>query len=220
MENTLGKLTDHLDRHKEWIIVGDFNMVEAITDRKEASGKFVQGVEKGAWNKLTHMFWLQDSFQHVPSHLRYSWDSKKRHRHDPNVQARAHIAKYVLKCIDRIYSTTSACRKLMVTSTILPSFCLSDHAPIIAKIQSLGLIARPSLYMMNTHQLNDPDLKEKLENLWKGLHEETLLDAINAALIFFKGLYLSRRIARTHGKNKAQERRKKEEAMHAVLAEA
>lgn len=215
------KIVDQLDKHREWIIGGDFNMVGASSDRKGASSKILQGVEKGAWTRLKRKLWLEDPFAYTPSTLRYSWDSKRKHRHNPSIQNGMLIGKRVLKLIDRIHSTaTPTSRNLKVKSTILLGFCVSDHAPVLAKVRTSGHIERPSIYRMNIHQLNDPELFEKMEIMWKEKLEEIQQNVTIAPEVFFKGLYESKQLARTHGKLKANSRRQKEDELHENLAKA
>lgn len=158
--------------------------------------------------------YLVDSYIYKVDHLKYSWDSKKKHRHNPRMPNRPNIGDQVLKRIDRIYSSISVHRgNFQTSSTIMLGHCFSDHAHVVATIWVIGLVLRPSLYRMNTKDLEERVLKDKLESLWERLRDETLGDCEAATSAFFKGLYQSKRITRTHGKLKAKIRRRKEEAL-------
>lgn len=55
--------------------------VDAV-DRKDCSGCTMDGAECSlALNRIKRKFSLLDFFQYKSSHLGYSWDNKKRHRH-------------------------------------------------------------------------------------------------------------------------------------------
>lgn len=167
-------------------------MVESIEDRKGGSCNILSGPKKNMWTKLKRKLWLEDSITYKTDQLRFSCDSKKKHRHDPNNQNRPIRGKRVLKRLDRVYSPIApSSTHLHIKSSILLGFAFSDHAPVLAKVRALGRIVRPTMYRMNSKQLKDPMLVTKLEDLWKDLKEQVLADVTNAPAIFFKGLYLS-----------------------------
>lgn len=60
-------------------------VVELTSDRKGGSKRVVKGVEKSGWNRFYRKFCLLDSYCYHSGHHRYSWDNKKRGRHDPIV---------------------------------------------------------------------------------------------------------------------------------------
>lgn len=213
------ELVDSLDMRRRWIMAGDLNMVEDILDRKGGSGKVVCGREKGAWKRLIRKFCLEDSNVYKVGHLKYSWDSKKIHQHNPIIQNKKNIGDRVLKRIERIHCTVTQSRNtFQVTSSILPGFAFFDHAPVIGVIKVGGKIEGPSIYHMNVKDLQDEKLVGKLEEMWEELRYEVLMDNTLAEHIFFKGLYKSKRITRTHGKLKATLKKKKETELQATLA--
>lgn len=80
-------------------------MVLTPSDRRGGS-RIVVGIEKRAWNRLSRKFCLVDSFVYKPGHLKFSWDSKRKFRHDHVVQLLPQIKDRVLKRIGRIHFLT------------------------------------------------------------------------------------------------------------------
>lgn len=101
-------------------------MVEDVLDRKGGSRKVLDGAELRAWRRFKRKFSLEDSYQHVAGHLRFSWDSRKDHRHNPIVQGRQLLGDRVLKRLDRIYNTITSRRNTFdISSTIyFTQFCI------------------------------------------------------------------------------------------------
>lgn len=64
------ELADLLDKNREWIVAGDFNMVEALQDRRGGSGRILNGREKSAWNRFSRRLCLEDTFCYKPGHLK------------------------------------------------------------------------------------------------------------------------------------------------------
>lgn len=142
-------------------------MVLSPSDRRGGSGRIVVGGEKRAWNRLARKFYLVDSFVYKPGHLKYSWDSKRKFRHNPVVQLLPPIGDRVLKIIDRIHFSEFARQcPFTITSTILAGYFLSDHAHVLATIRTVDAHTRPSLYCLNTHHLKNEKLLEKLRGMW------------------------------------------------------
>lgn len=46
------ELADNLDKNRQWIMAGDFNMVEESINRKGGSGRILRGAEKRASTML------------------------------------------------------------------------------------------------------------------------------------------------------------------------
>lgn len=204
------ELADTLDKSRSWILAGDFNMVESCTDHKGGSSAILNGIELRVWHRLHKMLNLEDLYQHRPGQLWFRWDSKNIHRHGPLVQSRLVIGDRVLKRPDWVYSSVpSQRRKFNITSTILPGFALPDHAPGIATISFAGFKDRPSLYCLNVIHLANESLIEKLSTLW-----QENLSSVQSKVeeMFFKGLYESKRLTRSHGKNKTVVRKKRRKA--------
>lgn len=160
------KIVDSVDNNREWIFLRDFNMVEAATDRMGGSGEILNGREKRAWTRLQRKLCLGDTFKYKPGHLRYSWDSKRQHRHNPTLQEAIVIRDRVLKHIDRIYKSIAERKIHFALRPHCSMGSLSwDHAPMIATTWVEGL-TRPSIYHMNTSHLKHLELKHKLLDLW------------------------------------------------------
>lgn len=75
-----------LDKNRSWIVVGDYNMVETLEDRRGGSGNVLRGIERRAWNGFKKQFCLEDSHMYKKDFLNYSLDSKRIQRHNPWVQ--------------------------------------------------------------------------------------------------------------------------------------
>lgn len=46
------ELADSMDKHRQWMLAEDYNMVESIEDLKGGSGRVLRGPEKNAWTRL------------------------------------------------------------------------------------------------------------------------------------------------------------------------
>lgn len=131
------------------------------------------------------------------------------------------IGDRVLKQIDRVYNSVSKRKNAFhITSIIFPGFYLSDHAPIFAMAKSEGPTTKPSVYCMNTSHLDHPDMRPKLLNHWKELLDVVIQDDSLVEDKFYKGLYESRRMCRTFGKDMVEKRRERERLLQALLAAA
>lgn len=100
-----------------------------------------------------------------------------------------------------------------MTSTILPSFGISDHAPIFAKAYVDGQHQRLALYWMNTDDLKDLHMLQSMQQLWQEIAANVNQDNANISKLFFKRMYESRRITRTIGKEKAKKCREHEKRL-------
>lgn len=215
------ELADSIDPSRNWIVLGDFNMVIALEDRRGGSSRILAGREKGAWNRFSRKFCLEDTFHYKPGHLKYSWDSKRLHKHDPNVQNLPKIGDKVLKRLDHIYIFDFArLHPFSATSTILPGFSLSNHAPVLGSITTIDPNSRPSLYWINVKHLQEEALVDKLRALWSNLGSEFKGERGKAIEILFWGFYQSKRITRTYGKEKVAQQRKKEVVLREKLVAA
>lgn len=195
-----------LDKCKPWVIVGDYNMIDAQGDRKGGSGKILKGVERRAWNHFKRRFNLVDSHVLKLDYLKYSWDSKHIHRHNPWVQNCQNIGKRVLKRIDCIYS--SQCRlsnSCSISSSILPKYCFSNHAPMLARISTSGPKIRLTMYRINTKHVQEVELLDKLRNLLETLQRDMIMEGRPSTDLLLK-VYI---LARKSHKPMAKLRRKK-----------
>lgn len=96
-----------------------------------------------------------------------------------------------------------------MTSIILLGFSFSDHVLVVTIIKMNGGTFSPSIYRMNTQDIQGGELKGKLESLWDKLHVETLEDKCSASLGFFKGLYDNNKISCLHGNLLVEARQKR-----------
>lgn len=213
------ELSETLDPSRPWVFAGDYNMIERPQDRKGGSGKLVEGPEKQKWLHLKRKFCLEDTFLPAYGFLNYSWDSKKKKRHNPVVQSTCPIKERKLRRIDRIYITSSSRKKLNFTlsSQILPGFNLSDHAPVLGTCCIKGKKVRSVTYRMNIEHLEDLDLIDALLKFWREEREKLTQLNGDAATIFFKGLHGSKQITREFGKAKAKEKKLYETTIRAEL---
>lgn len=127
-----------LDPHFQWIIAGDFNMIEALEDQCGRPSSLISGSEKRAWNHLKRRLHLCDTFHQRPGHLAFSWDNQRLYRHTSTAQS-LHLGNRTLRRLDQIYSLDPARNHVFnISSTILLGFSLSDHATILATHSQQG----------------------------------------------------------------------------------
>lgn len=99
--------------------------------------------------------------------------------------------------------------QLKATSYIIPGYNMSDHAPVVASITTRRS-ERPSYYRMNANHLQDPILQEKIRRMWsreRAWHERVNSDPLTLMLNYLKQ---AKKITRTWGKAKAEERKREE----------
>lgn len=76
-------LVDELDSTYHWILMGDFNMTTLTSDQKGGTGTLIGGREARMWARLIRKFTLQDTFLPDGNSLKFSWDNRQTHRHNP-----------------------------------------------------------------------------------------------------------------------------------------
>lgn len=110
-------------------MLGDFNIIENPVDQQRGQARVVARDEKEAWRHLKRRMKAEDSFCHKDGHLKYLWDSRRMHKHDPVIQA-GPLGNRVLSRINRVYTPIYSSNQLFrhFFSTILPGFALSDRA--------------------------------------------------------------------------------------------
>lgn len=79
-------------------------MIDDVADQWGGTGGPISGREWRAWAQLTRHLALMDSFEHQPGYLRYSWDSLRRHRHNPRNGLQPPGSR-ILRRLDRMYFT-------------------------------------------------------------------------------------------------------------------
>lgn len=153
-------------------------------------------------------------------HLLFSWDSMQQHRHNPVNTTRPPGGR-ILRCLDRTYFCMDGTGlPWEFSSTILPGFAFSDHAPVWADLTMGPRVQRPSCHQMNPSHFSNPAFKDRIINMWergvaRGLvcgwaPHHTLQICIGEA----------RKIDRCWGKRMAQERRLRLDALQNLVAEA
>lgn len=200
-------------------MVGDFNNLELPSDRWGGSRRVLSGTELRAWHHFKWKLCLEDSFVAKLGHPCFSWVIRDATGTIHLLSALLYWGSvYIIKWLDHIYLSTSSRTYLFsLLSTILPGFCLSDHAPILVALKTNGIAIHPSLYRVNSSHLKDKELLDRLTSLWEGIKlemlEEETEDGAKVEKRFFKGLYDSKKITRAYNKEKAKKRCEKEDAM-------
>lgn len=207
-------LSATLDPGFRWHLVGDFNMIKAHCDHVGSTGKIIYGREARAWTNMARKFNLMDTFEQRVGHLRFSWDNQRVHRHNlANVDGRRFGAR-VLRRIDRFYAPRpSRVYNHTVTSTILPGYALSDHAPILGTFRMGTTTVRPSCHRMNSAHLNDQNYCNRIRSLWEQQVKRGRRLGWEAEKTLASCFQGARRMDRTWGKRRALERRQRREAL-------
>lgn len=108
------------------------------------------------------------------------------------MQASDDIGDRILKRLDRCYHSVGLLRSsLDISSSILPGFNLSDHAPLLIDLQQ-RLHQYPTRYKMNVSHLSDPELVARLEDVWATEQAEASIVGRDSTSTFFKCLYKSK----------------------------
>lgn len=68
------EMADHLPKDCNWILGGDFNMIERPEDKSHDGGCTISDLEKINWNSLLDALQLHDSFK---GGLKFSWDNQQ-----------------------------------------------------------------------------------------------------------------------------------------------
>lgn len=68
----------HLDFSVQWIMLGDFNMIENSSDQRGGNCTIIHVDEKRAWLHLTKRLKIEDSFIYQLGNPHFSWDNKRR----------------------------------------------------------------------------------------------------------------------------------------------
>lgn len=199
-----------LDFSYKWVILGDYNMIEHSRDQKGGTRSVVSRPEKRAWKHFLRRMKVEDSFCYKVGHLKFSWDSKKQFCHVPNVQS-GPLGDRILRRIDRIYVPDNLTNTKFTasSSTILPGFAFSDHAPALLSLFLAGNKQRPQC-RMNTSHISDPELQRKIKEMWDVEEILSTEREEESEEMLHRCLYKTRKIAHTWGKQKAAKRREEE----------
>ena len=143
----------------QWVLAGDFNNIESVTDKQGGSAKTsISNRELEAWNRLLLKLGVSDAF-HMGSYHRkntkaFTWSNV--HQDDTMVQTR----------IDRLYLTPQLEQK-GGTTEILPTIPdISDHAGVVLHIRSPHK-RKPRTPYFNKGLLHHPESKAALLAVWK-----------------------------------------------------
>lgn len=157
----------NLDPSYRWMMLGDFNLIDATSDQWGGTLNTVAGQERGAWAQLLRKFQFKDTFSPRNGHLKFSWDSLQVHRHNP-VNSSLPPNHRTLRRIDRIYwAKSNTGPTIECSSTILPGFAFSDHAPVWANLKVGRPERRPSRFRMNTSHFTDELYKARITLMWE-----------------------------------------------------
>lgn len=100
------ELTDSLDKETQWIMMGDFNMIESPLDHIKGRPHVINGKEKGAWTQLLRTLKVEDTFAMRVGTLSYNWDNKRYFTHIPLTNGEANKQDRILSRIDRCYGSS------------------------------------------------------------------------------------------------------------------
>lgn len=182
-------------------------MIETEGDQLGGLCTLIAGREKRAWQHLVRHLQLEDTFGAKPGHLRFSWDNRRCFRHSPNLRISSDGHR-TLRRLDRVYCFCQERNpKFNLTSTILPGFALSDHAPVLSTFTFQVTCRRSSQHRMNSSHQSDPAYQERLHTIWTDTEIRGLAGGLSEDSILFQCLRKARRLDRAWGKQKARERR-------------
>lgn len=208
------ELTSCIDSSFHWIVGGDFNMIESNQDQIGGNCTTIAGSERRAWQHFARHLLLEDTFCARPGHLRFSWDNRRCFRHSPHLHISADGHR-TLRRLDRIYCYSQEKNsRFNITSTILPGFALSDHAPVLSTFSFHASCRRFSQHRMNFSHQSDPAYHEKLASIWTTTESRGLMAGATEEAILFSCLRRARRLDRWWGKQKAQTRRRHRMLLH------
>lgn len=127
----------------------------------------------------------------------------------------------ILKRLDRLYfSEGRGGAQGDCSSTILPGFAFSDHAPIWGILSFGNPQARPSCYRMNAAHFDNPTFKDRIKTMWGLVEQRGVLQGWSPSVTLQKCIGQARRIDRSWGKRMAKEKRFKLDGLQASLASA
>lgn len=204
-----------------WVLLGDLNMITAASDHKGGDGSIIRGREAKLWACLTRKFNLRDTFVADSKSLRFSWDNRRIHRHNPANLDFSCYGERTLRRLDKILMPTqSHTFPFAATSCILPGFAFSDHAPVIAWIKRGDGNHRPSGHRMNAAHLLNPAFRERIVELWEERKVKAAAENWTADKLFLSSLRGTRAVDRCWGKRRAEERKARLNSLRSNLARA
>lgn len=127
----------------------------------------------------------------------------------------------VLRRLDRIYFSQGGVGPSGVcSSTILPGFAFSDHAPVRPTLTFVPPPNRPSRFRMNTSHFDNPTYKDRIVAMWAPVDLKGTASGWSPSVILQQCIKGARLIDRCWGKRKAKERGLRLVGLQARVAEA
>lgn len=161
-----------------------------------------------------------DSFDPHPGHLRYSWDSLRSHRHNPRHELHPPRNR-VLRRLDWVYFSQGGTGPIgLCTSTILPGFAFSDHAPVWATLNFAPPSNCPSSFRMNASHFDHPTYKQRIVAMWEAVGQRGTAGGWSPFDVLQKSIRGARLIDRCWEKRMAKERRFRLEGLQACMTKA
>jgi hypothetical protein len=100
-----------------WIVIGDFNMVEARQDKTNPCGRLVPNGERLIFQALKAHFQIFD-YPRSPTSARFSWDNFR-----PD-------GRHILARLDRYYLFTATQIRKILSYVIRGDYSWSNHRPV------------------------------------------------------------------------------------------
>ena len=142
----------------EWILAGDFNMLESQEDKRGGAEKLGQRRrEKAVWQRLLLNFGLMDAgnadeIRKQAGH-HFTWNNRRAHPN--NIEAR----------LDRIYVSQNLLQRGGKLSTMANLPHLSDHAPVICELFTKRQNCQ-RIYRFDISLLKITEAKQELMAAW------------------------------------------------------
>lgn len=209
-----------IDTAYQWVMLGDFNMIEHQSDQWGALDSLLAGREKRAWAHLVRRLNLQDHFAPSQGLLRFSWDSLRLNQHDPRNCSQPAGGR-ILRPLDKIYlAATGNGRELTCSVSILPRFAFSDHAPVWVNLSLSRSLRHSSLFCMNPCHFTHPEYKARISAMWETNLALGLAKGWPPLVTMSKCIRAAGRIDRCWGKRRALEKRQCLEHLQQLLGAA
>ena len=144
-------MLQELRRHCKWVLLGDFNVVEATADKSSQCGRLISSRERLLFNALIDALNILKPHSEMNG-LYYTWNNL----HLNGVR--------VLTRLNKCYLFISKPIQVILNYKINGDKTTFDHCPILVSLQ-LGLdLSRPSRWKRSTCYLKE--LKSRLWELW------------------------------------------------------
>lgn len=136
-----------------WIMIGDFNMVERLSD-KSNGGHSISAQIRLLFNGLKDILQVEEYPLTSPS-LTYSWDN-----------SRSDLARTMAR-LDRCYlfPKSPSCRRQLLEYKIKGNHTWSDHCPISVILELATTPDRPSRWAMSSLYFEDAD--HEIRHAWE-----------------------------------------------------